>query len=132
MYQSKKFLLIVLLAAAAVIIWLAAVTTGSRNAGRQDELMAEAQSYLDDLVYVRAAPLLEEAAAIDASRTQEAQRLLADCYHALGDGKSYLATLLAMLDKLICDFAEDAEKLIGMFGLPDDYFGDLEAEKEAQ
>ena len=98
MYQSKKFLLIVLLAAAAVIIWLAAVTTGSRNAGRQDELMAEAQSYLDDLVYVRAAPLLEEAAAIDASRTQEAQRLLADCYHALGDGKSYLATLLAMLD----------------------------------
>lgn len=27
---------------------------------------------------------------------------------------------------------EDAEKLIGMFGLPDDYFGDLEAEREAQ
>ena len=80
LYQSKKLLLVILLAAAAVIIWLAAVTTGSRNADRQNELMDQAQAYLDDLVYVRAVPLLEEASAIDAERTGEAKRLLADCY----------------------------------------------------
>ena len=60
LYQSKKLLLVILLAAAAVIIWLAAVTSGSRNADRQNELMDQAQAYLDDLVYVRAVPLLRK------------------------------------------------------------------------
>lgn len=105
LYQSKKLLLVILLAAAAVIIWLAAVTTGSRNADRQNELMDQAQAYLDDLVYVRAVPLLEEASAIDAERTGEAKRLLADCYEVLGEGKSYLAMLLAMLEEDTADAA---------------------------
>lgn len=105
LYQSKKLLVILLLAAVTVVIWLAAVTAGSRNASRQDALLAEAQGYLDDLIYVRAVPLLEEAAATNAGRTREAQRLLADCYQALGDGKSYLATLLVMLETEEADAA---------------------------
>ncbi len=98
LYQSKKILLAILLAAAAAIVWLAAVTAGSRNSARQDELFQEAQTYIDDQIYVRAVPLLEEAAEIQTGRTGEVQRALADCYRALGEEKTYLATLLTMLN----------------------------------
>lgn len=62
-----------------VIAW--AIVLGAKSADeKQAELLEQAISYMNDEVYVLAAPLLEEAIGFDASRTLEAENMLKTAY----------------------------------------------------
>ena len=58
-----------------LVSWVAAITAQS-DAQKQEELIQEAETYLEDEVYILTVPLLEEAAGYEDDHTQEAEELL--------------------------------------------------------
>jgi len=76
---------------------LFAVATSSPPSMRQRELITEAENFLEDGIYIFARPLLQDAAAISAEYTWEAQALLKKVYLALDDHRNYIALLETMM-----------------------------------
>ena len=85
---SKRILLIVGCVLLLAVSWLVAVTAKT-DVQRQEELIGQAGAYLEDEVYIRAVPLLEEAAAYEDTHTLEAEELLKECYRKLIDQSGY-------------------------------------------
>ncbi len=92
----------VLIAACCVLLlaagWLAALFSET-DADRQQKLLAAAQAYLDDEIYVRAAPLLEEAAGYDAEYTLRAEEKLKEAYLPLLEQSGYSRKYTNLLDR---------------------------------
>ncbi len=92
----------ILIAACCLLLlaagWLAALFSKT-DADKQVELLAVAQSYLDDEIYVKAAPLLEEAAGYSAKHTSEAEEKLKEAYLPLLDQSGYSRKYAALLDR---------------------------------
>lgn len=84
----KKILIVVCCILLLAVGWLAAIFSKT-DADRQKELMAAAQAYLDDEIYVKAVPLLEEAAGYDAKYTLQAEEKLKEAYVPLLDQSGY-------------------------------------------
>jgi len=87
---------LVLLAAAWIL-----VATQKSDAQIQSELIEEAKTLMADKIYVRAEPLLEEAADYEEPRRDEAERLLKDVYEALTDTTGYAQKLVKLTEKQI-------------------------------
>lgn len=94
----KKSLIVVGCVLLLAVGWLAAVFSKS-DADRQRELLAEAQAYLDDEIYVKAVPLLEEAAGYHAAHTLQAEEKLKEAYVPLLDQSSYRRKYTNLLDR---------------------------------
>lgn len=84
----KKILIVVCCVLLLAVGWLAAIFSKT-DADRQEELLAAAQAYLDDEIYVKAVPLLEEAAGYDAKYTLQAEEKLKEAYVPLLKQSSY-------------------------------------------
>ncbi len=82
------------------ISWMLVITEKS-DAKIQEELVAEAKTLLEDKIYVRAEPLLEEAAAYQEPLRDEAERLLKEVYTALGDVTGYARKMTTLIEKQI-------------------------------
>ena len=81
-----------------IISW--AIVLNSKSASqKQAELLAQAQVYLDDLVYVTAIPLLEEAAGYDEARTLEAESALKNAYLQMLGQTEYQKKYVGLLEK---------------------------------
>ena len=95
---SKQRLLMVGCILLLAVSWLVAITAKS-DAQRQEELLAQADSYLKDEVYIRAIPLLEEAAAYEDIHTLEAEEMLKGCYLMLIEQSGYARKYTDILNK---------------------------------
>lgn len=78
--------------------WLAALTAES-DAQRQVKLIEQAAAYTQDEIYVRAIPLLEEAAGYDDKYTLEAEEALKDAYLNMLDQSGYARKYTNLLEK---------------------------------
>lgn len=95
---SKRILLIVGCIFLLAVSWLTAITAQS-DAQRQAELIQQANNYLQDEIYVRAIPLLEEAAGYEDTYTLEAEERLKDCYLQMINQSGYEQKYTNLLDK---------------------------------
>lgn len=98
MSSLKKILIAVCCLLLLAAGWLAALFSKT-DADRQLELLDAAQSYLDDEIYVKAAPLLEEAANYSAAHTLQAEEDLKEAYRPLLDQSEYSSKYEDLLDK---------------------------------
>lgn len=91
----------ILLGAACVLLllisWIAAIATKSDNQ-RQEELLAQADIYLADQVYVQAEPLLDEAVALRGKHQDECEARLKQLYLAMVDQTGYRRKYTDLLD----------------------------------
>ena len=97
----KKFLFIlsaVGLSALLIIAWVTAVNAKS-TAEKQLVLINRAVVLINDGIYIRAVPLLEEAAEYDAIHTIAAEDKLKTVYTALIDNRGFSRRYTALLDK---------------------------------
>lgn len=126
MKRTQKFLLTAGCIALAAVAWLAALTSKS-DAGRQRELLQKAQVYLEDEAYVRAEPLLEEAAGYNAAYTSDAEAALKTVYLNLLETSGYHRKYTELLDKQM------AEKKAGpeVFQEAAQYYLDMNKAKKA-
>lgn len=90
----------ILIASAFIVIlgisWISVLTAKSAQQ-KQTDLLAEADAYLADKVYVLAMPLLEEAAAISSELTAEAEIKLRSVYLELDENNKYKELLSSMM-----------------------------------
>ena len=107
------------------VSWVAAITAQS-DAQKQEELIQEAETYLEDEVYILTVPLLEEAAGYEDDHTQEAEELLKTVYLHLIDQSGYrhkyenlLAKQMAREDAAPEIFAEAAQYYLDNSEMPD-------------
>lgn len=99
--KKGRFLLILLLCIAVLgLAWMLVVTEKS-DTERQAELIAQAQELLADKIYIRAEPLLEEAAGYKGDLKLEAEQLLKEVYYALIDESGYRNKLTQLFDAQI-------------------------------
>ena len=98
MKRTKRLLLGVGCALLLAVSWLAALTAES-DAQRQAKLIEQAAAYTQDEIYVRAIPLLEEAAGYDDKHTLEAEEALKDAYLNMMDQSGYARKYTNLLDK---------------------------------
>ena len=101
--------------AAMSISWFIVVNS-KPTAEKQLELITQAAALMDDCIYIRAVPLLEEAAGYNAAHTAEAEEALKKAYLALldtrGFNRKYTSLLKKQMDRKDADpslFAEAAE-----------------------
>ncbi len=100
MSMLRKILISAGLIAVVAFSWLVVLTSKS-DIQKQVELITRAQMYIDDMVYVQAKPLLEEAAGYSTKNTIQAKELLKNVYSQLQDNKNYtllLQDLVALED----------------------------------
>jgi len=97
-----KKLVRILISAACIILliisWLAA-TSSRTTAEKQLTLINEAIALINDGIYIRAVPLLEEAAGYEAVNTRIAETLLKRAYLALIDNRGFPRRYTTLLDK---------------------------------
>lgn len=99
--KKGRFLLILLLCIAVLgLAWMLVVTEKS-DTELQGELIEQAQALLADKIYIRAEPLLEEAAGYKGDRKLEAEQLLKEVYYALIDESGYARKLTQLFDTQI-------------------------------
>lgn len=98
MKQTKRIMLGICCCALLIISWLVALSAKSAEE-KQRELIEQAQTYLDDKVYVLAAQSLEEAAQYEEAGTLEAEELLKQTYLQLIDQRGYRKKYTELLDK---------------------------------
>lgn len=99
--KKGRFLLILLLCIAVLgLAWMLVVTEKS-DTELQGELIEQAQALLADKIYIRAEPLLEEAAGYKGDRKLEAEQLLKEVYYALIDESGYRNKLTKLFDTQI-------------------------------
>lgn len=92
-----------------LISWIAALGADS-NAQIQQELIGTAEAYMEDKIYVRAVPLLEDAASYNDKYTLEAEEMLKEAYLHLMDTSGYNRKYMNLLDKQMA--REDASEKI--------------------
>jgi len=97
MKLGKRILLLVACVALLLISWFTAATADSTK-DKQAALISEAEKLLADEVYVRAVPLLEEAAGYDEIYRDKAESLLKDCYLQLFGTTGYSRKYTALLE----------------------------------
>lgn len=98
MKRGKRILLAIGCIALLGLSWLAAVTAET-DAQRQEKLMAQAASYVEDEIYIRAVPLLEEAAGYEDAHTLEAEEALKNVYLHLIGKSGYPQKYTGLLEK---------------------------------
>jgi len=81
-----------------LISWIVAINTMS-PAERQSYLIGQAEKLMEDGIYIKAAPLLEEAAGINAADTQKAEKKLKTVYKALIDKKGFRRKYIELLER---------------------------------
>lgn len=82
------------------VSWVLALS-GKTDAERQEELIASAEKYLEDEIYVYSVPLLEEAASYDAEYTRYAEDRLKEIYTNDLSKSDYMSKYEALLEKQI-------------------------------
>lgn len=98
MKQFRRFLLCVGCVLLVAIAWVAAATA-TTDAQRQEELIVQAKSYLEDEVYIRAISLLEKAADYEDQHTLEAEELLKITYQRMMGKSGYARKYTDLLTK---------------------------------
>ena len=108
-----------------LLSWLTVITARS-DAQKQAELLAQADAYIQDEIYIRALPLLEEAAGYDAKHTIEAEEALKNVYLHLIGQSGYSTKYTNLLSKQMG--RKDADPAV--FAEAAEYY--LEASKESE
>lgn len=98
MKRSKIILFGAVCILVLAISWLTAITAQT-DAERQEELLRQAEAYLQDEIYIRAVPLLEEAAGYQDAHTLEAEETLKSVYLQLIDQSGYAQKYTGLLEK---------------------------------
>jgi len=81
-----------------VVSWI--IATGSKStAEKQRALINEATALINNSIYIRAVPLLEEAAGYEATHTRVAENLLKRAYLALADNRGFPRRYTTLLEK---------------------------------
>lgn len=106
--------------------WLA-VATAKSDSQRQEELLEQANIYLEDELYVRAEPLLEEAAGYEDRYTLEAEEGLKKVYLHLIDQGGYARKYTQLLEKQMAREGAGEE----IFREAAEYYFALSKEEEA-
>ncbi|MEG1752778.1 MAG: WG repeat-containing protein [Christensenella sp.] len=86
-----------------VVTWLAVITQAPRSAAKQADLMQDAEKFVANEIYVKALPLLKEAAEIKTKNTEAVQKQLYLCYMALDDSQNAINLFQAMVDNSTAD-----------------------------
>lgn len=94
---GSRILLIIGCAALLAVSWVVAVTAPS-EAEKQAALVEQAAAYMEDGIYIRAVPLLEEAAGYGGDRLDEAETLLKRAYLQLLNQQGYQRKYTELLD----------------------------------
>lgn len=98
MKLGKRIGIGVVCVALIALSWILALQSKS-DTQKQAELLAQAQTYLRDEVYVRAEPLLEEASGYNGAHTEECETLLKEVYLALLNQQGYTRKYTELLNK---------------------------------
>lgn len=98
--MNKKIYISIIIASAAVLTlaWLIAINTKS-PAEKQLILINQAMYMMDNGIYIRAVPLLEEAAGYDAAHTIKAESELKRAYLALLENRGFTRRYITLLEK---------------------------------
>lgn len=119
MNRGKKAIIIAFCVLFLAVGWVAAIFSKT-DADRQKELLERAQVYLDDDIYIKAVPLLEEAAGYHAEYTLQAEEKLKEAYIPLLSQSGYTRKYTNLLDKQMARadaqpavFLEAAEYYLG-------------------
>ena len=125
MKRVQRILLALGFLALLIISWAVAISARS-NAEKQLELIEQAANLLEDDIYIRAVPLLEEAAAYNASYTLSAETMLKTAYLGLIDKAGYRRKYTNLLDKQMSRkdassevYVEAARYYLALAKLPD-------------
>lgn len=97
MKKKRLGLAAVIVVFALVIVWAAALLSKT-NGQKQQELIRQAELLLNDEIYLRAQPLLEEAISYTDQQTAYAEELLKRVYIALIDEQGYATKYTDLLD----------------------------------
>ena len=91
--KSKRLFFILIAAALLLVGWMLTMkaVSGSENIRKQQELIAQADGFLEKELYVRAIPLYEEAASLKTKDSSAAEEKLLKAYQAYGDENSFLS-----------------------------------------
>lgn len=101
MKKGRILLLTIGLIAFSALSWIT-VMRAETPTQRQEKLVEDAKAYMQDEIYVYAAPLLEEAVGIKGPLTAEAERLLKESYLALrtySEERKYVELLRAQMGR---------------------------------
>ncbi|MDL2234031.1 WG repeat-containing protein [Ruminococcaceae bacterium OttesenSCG-928-L11] len=98
MITAKRLLIIAGCVLLMVVAWIVLITAQT-DRERQEINLRDAQAYMEDKVFVKAQPLLETAASLQADQTLKAKLLLKQVYLELQDRNNYTA----MLDTLMAE-----------------------------
>ena len=109
-----------------LLSWLTVITARS-DAQKQAELLAQADAYIQDEIYIRALPLLEEAAGYDAKHTIEAEEALKNVYLHLIGQSGYSTKYTNLLSKQMG--RKDADPAV--FAEAAEYYLEVSKESEA-
>lgn len=109
---GKKLIFVMIVVAVLAGGWLSALksVSGVDQKKKQEELLSEADRFLEDSLFVRGIPLLEQAVLIETDRTAEIQEKLLEAYYQYGNMSAY-ETLLAQMEKTGNGKAENYLKL---------------------
>jgi hypothetical protein len=96
--KSKKAVFVLGFGLLLFLGWIFCIkkASGIDEINQQNELVKQAQTYIDKELYVRGIPLLEEAAEIKTDNLLNVQKELLSAYLNYGDMKSYYALVQAM------------------------------------
>lgn len=98
MKRVKRLLLTVGFVCLLAVSWLVAITADS-DVEKQGKLVSQAKAYLQDEVYIRAVPLLEEAASYTTEQTLQIETQLKEVYLKLIDKDGFLKKYRSLLNK---------------------------------
>lgn len=98
MKRVKSILIGVVCVALLILSWYVG-TTAETDAQKQEKLLDEATLYLNDEIYVKAVPLLEEAASYNEAMRGEAEDKLKDAYLQLMNTQGYMRKYTNLLDE---------------------------------
>ncbi|MCL2221771.1 MAG: WG repeat-containing protein [Oscillospiraceae bacterium] len=98
--MNKKIFITIVISCAAVLAlaWIVAINAKS-PAEKQLILINQATQMMDNGIYIRAVPLLEEAAAFEAVHTEKAESELKRVYLALIENRGFTRRYTALLEK---------------------------------
>lgn len=125
MKLGKRIGIGIVCVALLALSWILALQARN-DTEKQAELLARAQAYLEDEVYVRAEPLLEEAVGYNGAHTGECETLLKEVYLALLDQQGYARKYTGLLDRQMARkdapeevYEEAAEYYLGVNKIPE-------------
>ncbi len=98
MKRIKRILLALGCVALLGMSWITAITAQT-DAQRQEELIRQAAAYTEDEIYIRAVPLLEEAAGYADAHTLDAETALKDVYLHLIEQSGFATKYTDLLEK---------------------------------